>query len=124
VQADDAAYRVLHEHYSLRLEGIKELDDPTLMDQIEGNPKTFKDSEGVSDNDDLAIYTSVAEHGVSTAEQIYRTRGDEEYWRSAAGSLIWKYRALIIHRGLQCGTWHPEFIEFISETLNVPQSRF
>jgi hypothetical protein len=128
VQAEDAAYRVLHEHFSLRLEGIKELDDPGLMDLIEEHPKILKDkilkdSERVSDKD-LAIYTSVAGHGVSIAEQIYRTRGDEEYWRSAAGSLIWKYRALIIYVKLRCGTFNPEFIEFISETLQISRTSF
>jgi hypothetical protein len=128
VQADDAAYRVLHEHFSLRLEGIKELDDPRLMDDIEEHPKI---PEGVSGKD-FAIYTSVAEHGVSSAEQIYRTRGryrtggDAGYWRSAAERMIFDYQAIILDPdgGLDCDTFSPEYIKFVSETLDVPQRRF
>jgi hypothetical protein len=119
VQAEDAAYRVLSDHYSLRLEQIKELDDPTLMDDLVEHPEYLIDRERVSEPD-AAIYTGVAEHGISIAEQIYITRRNDEGWRSTSRAMIWQYRALFTHRRLLCGTFKPDFIEFISETLEKP----
>jgi hypothetical protein len=137
VQAEDAAYRVLSEHMRLRVEQVKELEEPLLMDQLAESPEYLSNPEIVSEGDyanrseylsdlsnpeviaeeDYAIYLDVAEHGLLTAEHMFRTRGEDEGWRSTAEWLIRFYQAFVRYRGLACETYNPEFIEFISEDL-------
>jgi hypothetical protein len=122
-QAEDAAYRVLSEHMTLRLEQSKDLDDPNLIDRLAVHPEYLNNPGRVS-NSDFAIYKGVAANGLMIAEQLFRTRGDKEPWRSTAKRLIWDYRALIFYGKLDCDTYEPEFLEFISETLQTTQRKF
>jgi hypothetical protein len=88
------------------------------------HPEYLDDTERVS-SADVAIYTRVADHGLLVAGQLFRTRGDKEAWRSTAERLIFEFRATILYGGgFACDTYEPEFIEFVSESLNSSRAEF
>ena len=119
MQAENAANRAIQEHMKLRAD----LDDNMgeLLLVLRDTPEQIDDSSQVS-HSEFTRYDSTADHGIATAEWIYRTRvtrkpvegfrpfeyalselglretEKDEGWEDSIEGWLWEYRAAIYAR--------------------------
>ena len=120
VQAEDSAYNVVEEHLQLRVE-TPEVN--SLIRKIRVQPQALEDANQVPDSE-YDLYRNVASHGLSIAEHIYKTRGDEEEWSATIKDLISEYEPAILYANFVCDEYDFEFVQFVGETLNRTPDEF
>jgi hypothetical protein len=119
-QSEDAAYRVVEDHMKLRVD-TPELNE--LLREVRVNPEHLSDENEVS-APEYDHYRDLAIHGLTTAEHIYNTRGEDEGWKSTAEGWVREYEAAILYGTFICEDYGDEFVDFVGDTLKRDLAEF